>query len=112
MLTVIAGPDTLITYDHDGPVKTYNMQYFFTETAIPGCLETCSLGDTCGGTLSTIDNRVIFDGISPWTITAITTVIEGHSKEVCMRCTSNTGLNFDNTFTIVHSDLDCSKAFT
>lgn len=74
---------------------------------IPGCSFTCELGDSCGGALTGVE--ISFSNISPWEINAVTNVVGGYNKNVCMRCTSNLGDIFENIINIVQNRLDCSN---
>ena len=64
---------------------------FFTNNNIPSCDITCSVGNTCGGPLSS--NYVSVETVSPLKIKQLNSISEGYSESLCIQCQSN-----DNIF--------------
>ena len=89
-----------IALNSSGLGKTFDISFYFNQQSpLPfGCEPTCSIGDTCGGTLSGSELSIIVS--NPWTITAREDVQTGYDKTACYRCTSGS-YNFDETFQII-----------
>ena len=67
------------------------------------------MGDTCEiPTLTISEVYFVSSTGSPWEFSAITSVINGYARSVCMRCISNMDDVFDKTFEIVQEELNCS----
>ena len=97
-------------YASGGPGKTFDITTFFTQNSLPaGCTLSCSIGDTCGSSLT--GSQIGQASVStPWTFTALEDVVIGYDKTACYRCTSGS-TNFDKTFQIVQNG-DCSTSLT
>ena len=86
----------LSTHDFvsSGAGRTFNINTFFTQNILPlGCSLSCSIGDTCGNSLTGTEIGQA-TASTPWTITALETIVLGYDKTACFRCASGSS-NFD-----------------
>ena len=108
----IATPLSSHPYASAGPGKFFDIATFFVENALPaGCTLACSVGDTCGNSLTGTEiGQVPGTGLFPWGFTAVENVITGYDHTKCYRCVSGF-TNFDATFQIIQTG-DCSTSLS
>ena len=88
-LTGIAIVSPLATIVHGASVTSYDHTNFFTPSSVPaGCSLSCSLTDQACGTALSGSEISMPSAASPFTITPISSVSIGYTKNACYRCNS------------------------
>ena len=82
-------PNIPLDYESSGPLIKYTFIDFYDYTPIPGCTITCTYANTCGGTFSG-NNVKLVTADFPWEISAARNVKPGYIKDLCLECYSNT----------------------